>query len=185
MQSPEEKLKEITGSRKEAQEQEQVPDRYTFEIDVTDSRGKRFQGRFTTRAPTIEDMINVGRLKAAFLPEGAVDDPVSATLNHMTCHLAVVLESKPSWWNPYKFYTSDPLVAVHREVAAYEARFLGTGQESGAESGEDPSRDGSGQSQGSGRGVDRGPDVERSVQAPAERSETIVSNRKGSPGTGY
>lgn len=173
MQSPEEKLKQINSPK---EDREQVPDRYTFEIDIKDSRGKQYRGSFTTKAPTIADLINIGRLKASYLPEGAVDDPAAAGFNHMVCHLAVVLVSKPTWWVPHQFYSAEPLLAVHKEVTAYETRFLGHGQGSRAGSEDDSG-------QGSGPEMDRESDLEPEVQSAPERSETIISNRKGGPGT--
>lgn len=164
MQSPEEKLKSFSA-------EEPVSDRYSFTVDVTDPRGKRWYGHFVAKAPTLGEMVDIGRLKASYLPEGAVDDPSAAMINEMICRLAYCLVEKPTWWNPVQFTDVAPLSAVYEEVTAFHRRFRGE---------KDPkqNRSASEDQDRSGDTVAGQADLGRKVRPAAERSETIVSNRE-------
>lgn len=171
MDSPEARLKSFSESDSKESGPKEVKDRYPFTIDVTDARGKQWRGDFVAKAPTLADMINIGRLKASYLPQGAIDDPAAAGITEMICHLAVVLVEKPSWWKPLEFHDVAALYAVYEEVTAYERRFRG-------EPDSNPARVPETDQDRPGDSLDGPPDLGRQVQSAPERSETIVSNRK-------
>lgn len=96
----------------------------SFTVDVKDDFGQRWKGDFVYKVPTLGEQIQIGRLKAEYLPNGAAADPNALGLVEIVCYLSVTLRKKPDWWKPFELYDSTPLMAVWKEVMAHEAKFL-------------------------------------------------------------
>lgn len=171
MKSPEEMLREMDESR-----DEQAPDQISpikiIKLDVKGSRGKRYSGEFTFHVPNIGDQIRIGKLKAEYLPNGAMADPNAGMLVEQTCYLAVTIRKAPKWWQPFALYDAAPISALYAEGTAYEASFHGSrpdlsgDEEASGEAGEDDGR----------ANVAGSSTVGRKVQPPAKRRETLTAD---------
>jgi len=145
-------------------------------LDVTGSRGKRYQGVFHFKCLQLGDQVQLAKLKAHYLPQGAAADPNGMLLVEQICYLEVaLLDPKPDWWRPFQLYDATPVSALYTEVASYEARFHG----------EDPDRRGLPEVSGA-EGEHDGGDppagdaaVGRKVQPPAQRRETLIAHSAG------
>lgn len=181
MVSPEEMLKqqqdEGRKSKKDQAEEERVSPVTSFELDVEDSRGVRWQGRFTYKVPNLGEQVSIARLKTAYLPQGSQADAHGELVNEMTCYLAVTLQDKPDWWDPYKFYDLTPLRDVYAKCREHENLFLGRNVDGGSRSG------GVAEEGDTARSEDvRGSDVDEDVQPSRKRREVLTSDPAGSSG---
>lgn len=117
-------------------EKEELPPITHIELDCVDSRGHRYRGTFIFKVPTIGDQIEIGQMKARYLPQGSAADANAALLNEMVCFLEVTLQKpRPEWWKPFELYDSLPVTRVYAEALKYERRFLGRGQVDGSNEG--------------------------------------------------
>lgn len=165
-----------TASKKP--KEEELPAVTTIEVDVTDGRGKRYAGSFVYNVPPLGAQLKVARLKATLLPAGAPTDVNGALIAEMMAYCEITLgKPRPAWWKPHTFFDMVPLAAVYGRCRAYEARFLGA---------EEPADDGRSDSSevGDRLAADGEDDVERRVQAPAERRETLVAHSSRGVGAG-
>ena len=122
--SPDELRKQWNAAEND-KEAEDLPPLTTLSIDVEGSRGKRYQGSFVFKVPTIGEQIEIGRLKAAYLPQGSAADPNAALLVEQCCFLEVTLQKKglPAWFRPFELYDAAPISALYAEAIKYERRF--------------------------------------------------------------
>jgi len=141
---------------------------YAFNLDVEGENERRWQGRFIYEVPNIGEKIQIGQMKATYLPQGALADLNASALTEMVCYLSVTLKEKPAWFKPMELMDEKPLVAVYEEVLGYEQKFHGSGTL------EQTNGEGSKSSQGSGEADTT--DVGRKIQPPTKRSETIISH---------
>lgn len=111
--------------KKEDGGSEELSPIHTFEIDVKDYRGKRWQGKFVFHVPALGAQVKIARLKAALLPAGAASDANGALIAEMMAYTQVCFTEKPSWWKPERFYDPLPLITAYKEARMYERRFLG------------------------------------------------------------
>lgn len=125
MLDPSEARKRLESLNEEAPEAAQLSPKTVLRVDVTDGRGKRYQGNFPFRVPTIGDQVRIGQLKAVYLPNGAAADPNAAMLVEQMCYLEACLEQpRPAWWQPTSFYDTAPITALYKEALDYERKFL-------------------------------------------------------------
>ena len=174
-------LRERLESDKQNDAEEEKPELLPmtkFAIDFTDRKGKRWQGEFVYKVPTLGDMLRIANLKTAQLPAGSPWDANGAMLSEMMCYLEVTLQKpRPKWWSPHLFYSAEVLAKVYAEATGYADRFLGRIAEGRGDEGKTREDEGDAPS-----GDD---DVERDVQPPAERRETLVSHTsRGSSASG-
>lgn len=175
MQTPEELLKQIEDTEKaEAQDRGELPAMTRLHIDVEGTRGKRYRGEFHYTVPTLADQIQMGRLKATYLPQGAAADANAAILAEQICYLAVTIQDpKPEWWNPFAMYDAAPIGALYGEALKYERKFHGRDED---DRGDDAGAAESSAGSDGGSEADGEATVGRKVQPPAKRRETIVSH---------
>ncbi len=161
--------KVLGGTSEDDDSSDELPAITKLAIDVTDERGKRFVGEFTYTVPTLGDQLLIGRKKALLFPAGILPGDSSGMISEMTAYLEVTLakEGRPSWYKPTRFYGAAVLSEIYAHARAYEARFLGVG-------GDDDAVDAKETAEGSDAAGEG--DVERDVQPPAERRETLVSH---------
>lgn len=151
------------------EEKPDLPPMTKFAIDFADRKGKRWQGEFIYKVPTLGDMLRIANLKTAQLPAGSPWDANGAMLSEMMCYLEVTLQKpRPKWWSPHLFYSAEVLAKVYAEATAYADRFLGRTPPSGGDEGKAREEEGDAPP-----GDD---DVEREVQPPSQRRETLVSH---------
>jgi hypothetical protein len=172
-----------SNAKKRASDEEAEDADYTEElsavtaidIDFTDSRKKRFVGKFTFTVPTIGDYVRITNLKATMAPGGA-GDANGAFLVEMMCFLQITLgENRPAWWQPHRFYDPSLLTHVYGRCKDYEARFRGFSSDV---DGDDA------QGAEARRGAEGDDAVERKVQPPAERRTVVASHAPRSAGAG-
>lgn len=173
-----------TPKKDEDESNGDVPAVKRIDIDMKDTRGKHHEGFVVFRVPTIGMQIEIGNLKATMMPGGVPSDgDASGLMNEMLCYLEVCLDKKqrPDWWKPHRFYDASILSFVYAQARAHHARFLGHAEIDGDDAG----------STGEGRDDDGRDALERDLQPPAERRETLVSHsdrgaragqRKSGPG---
>lgn len=109
---------------------------YTFHFDWTDSRGKRWQGGFTTHYPTPRDLLQAGTMQArltASTPKESLD-ALTDEIAFIMSRLAFCLDDRPTWFSdPLSIVDGVPLLqAVYGEVAAFEQFFRVHGSTEGA-----------------------------------------------------
>jgi|WetSurMetagenome_2_1015567.scaffolds.fasta_scaffold36956_3 hypothetical protein len=144
--SPEELKDALEGKAEETPEQryerlESEPKmkvEYTFTIDYTDGRGKRWHGEFVNRILSYKLRSRVGAMRASMsggLPLEALDLP-TMEINEKLAHLTISLTARPKWAEGEKLADLlDPKILdlIYSEVASHEATFHGRGpdQETG------------------------------------------------------
>lgn len=134
--TPDEMGASLQSAPLEAAEKEKLDAETWFEIDCTDTRGNRYRGRFHYRVPTLGQTIEIGRMKAAYLPNGAATDRTAALLVEQICYLHITLQKPtPAWWKPFELYDALPVSTLYAEAISYEARFLGVGSNDGSNKG--------------------------------------------------
>ena len=168
---PEAALAKIQGTATQESKDEDLPAVKIIEIDVPGRRGQRYVGRFHYTVPTIGQQIQMGALKAAYLPAGAGGDTQAASLADILAYLTVTITfsvayPKPKCWDPLNVYNAAPSTELYGRCLAYEARFHGEdSQERDVE--EDARREPDDE------GASAAP-VGRKVQAPPKRPETLA-----------
>jgi len=177
--SPEDILKQFEAvDAIDKDEDDLLPPITHLKIDVTGIRGKRYQGDFVYKVPTLADQISIGRLKNTYLPQGGAADANASILVEQISYLAVTIQDpKPEWWEPFGSYDATPLSALYKEALSYEQRFhgelanRGSAQSGVADAGPEnnPRNDADGEAH-----------VGRKVQPSAERRETIVAHSQRS-----
>jgi hypothetical protein len=168
LRTPAEMRAEVEGADSD-QQAEQLPPTTTFNIDET-VRGRRFQGTFGFKVPTLADQIVIGQMKNRYLPGGGTADVQSALLVEYICYLEVTLTSKPTWWKPLEFTEADLVMKVYQEAVSYTNRFLGRGPKRREADSDDGGED------GGGGDSDPEGDVEPSVSSPDQRSKTTLAH---------
>lgn len=127
---PEDVLAKTRGAEEDEKDTELLPAQQPIEIDCKDGRGKRYTGRFLFTVPNIGQQIEIGKLKAIYLPQGSPADVNATVLVETICFLTVTIafndtHKKPAWWNPLKAYSMEPYTQLYGRCLEYEARFHG------------------------------------------------------------
>ncbi len=166
-------LRQNAASDEAEQQDEQLDPVTTIELTVQGERGRRYQGRFHYHVPNLGEQIEIGRLKAVYLPQGSVSDPNAAVLVDALCYLQVCVTfneqfPKPAWWTPMRMYDATPFLELWGRCLEYEARFHGRGEERREDA------EGSGDAEGSDGGG--AVSVGRKVPPPTERRETLAGD---------
>lgn len=182
MDSPDAALDQIKRDQRDPAQEAQVelPPQTVIEIDVKDARGRRYQTKAIYRVPNLQDQIQIGQLKAVYLPNGS-PDPQVLSLVDAVCYLTVTLSfseqyPEPSWWKDrMQLYDVTPLFALYGRALDYERKFLGDSEDDRASQG-----DGQVSADQGGHDRDGEAHVGRKVQAPPERSETLAAHGEGS-----
>ncbi len=176
LEGPEELRKRMADESKGAQKPGEIDytrPYHSFEFDRT-VRGQQYKGTFTSKVPSLGDMIEIGRMKTAYLPQGSAADASAAVLVEAICYLEVVLEKdRPEWWSPLDFLDSAIVMMVYAEVVAYANKFLGRDTESGDTAGTDEE-----QGEPGGTGSPDESSVDEDVQPAPQRREVVISPRK-------
>lgn len=134
--TPDEMSAALQSAPLEAAEKEKLDAETWIELDCTDARGFRYQGRFHFRVPTLGQQIEIGRMKAAYLPNGAAMDRTATLLVEQICYLHITLQKPlPKWWTPFEMFDATPVSTLYAEAISYEARFLGAGSNAGSNAG--------------------------------------------------
>lgn len=98
---------------------------YTFTVDWTDARGKRWQGSFDSTIPTIQMQRQAGILQARLndgLPKASLD-PVTDEINYILAQSAYRITKFPDWWKPAELNDVNLLYAVYQHVMEHEQFF--------------------------------------------------------------
>ena len=113
---------------------------YEFDLDYTDARGKKWEGRFITKIldQTTRGLASV--LQARLAGSSPYDslNPLAREMTIVRSHIAYSLTKRPKWAEGEKLDNIlDPgvLQAIFTEVASHESFFLGWGDDA-SESGE-------------------------------------------------
>lgn len=164
--------------RKAKGQQDDVPTRmdspiYTFNVDLTDSRKKRYTGRFTGKVPNLGDQVAIGQMKAAYLPQGSPADPNALAIAEMISYCHVVLTEKPDWWQPHLFWDVEPLQVVYNKCREAEDRFLGIDANGRRDAG---GAEGDAQDSGAADHHAEGA-VDGGVSASSQRREVLASHK--------
>jgi len=167
-----EQIEESFKPSDEKEEAEDLPPITKIHIDVQGWRGRRYEGDFVFKVPTLGDQIAIGRMKAAYLPTGSPTDPNAMVLTEQICYLEVTLQKpRPDWWKPFQLYDGVPVSALYAEAVAYERRFHGEAPKAPAvPEGDSKSDDAAGDGAG-----DQAP-VGRKVPPSAERRTVIAAH---------
>jgi hypothetical protein len=99
---------------------------YTFSLDWTDSRGKRWQGEFTTKILNLQEQQAMGILRARYQAgtELSALDRATATLNLQLAHLQYALTKRPTWAENLLTLLDPRLVAaIYEHVTGHESFF--------------------------------------------------------------
>lgn len=177
---PEELLRsqDLKREQKDAQEvAEALPPVTTLSIDCVDGRGKRYQGEFYFKVPTLGDRLRIGNLKLGYFPGGEPPDATSVQMVHIICYLTVTIRfddgrfKKPHWWDPWNLYDATPFAQLYKEAAQYERKFHGEDSDAGDIQAID-------QEQEPRTGGDDAAPVGRKVRASSERRETLTANSR-------
>ena len=129
-QAPEEVVAELDEPR--------MKEEWTFHFHYKDKVGRIWKGDFTNRILTIDQVNQVGVIRAGLcgnLPIMALD---AATLDNseMLSHLTVSLVKRPKWAASLgKLHDPELLRALYAEVSSHEDFFHGRAQDSEAGSG--------------------------------------------------
>ncbi len=105
-------------------------DRYSFEINYTDGRGKQWKGEFETKILTIGEREISGLIQARKKGNSNIESFSALTieLHLMISHLQCSLTKRPKWAeNLEELYDFGILQEIYEEVASHEAFFLGWG----------------------------------------------------------
>jgi hypothetical protein len=98
----------------------------TFEIDMTNKAGEKFQGKFVVHRPTVKETIKIGLITAKEL-EGQVAnvDVFTYDLAQMVATFDVVVDEAPKWFDPREMRDSEVLRAVWQKYADHLRAFQG------------------------------------------------------------
>lgn len=108
---------------------------YTFQFDWTDTRGKRWQGSFTTHYPTPRDLLQAGTMQARLTGSTPKDslDALTDEIAFIVSRLSFCLDNRPDWFgDPLSMVDGVPLLqAVYGEVLSFEQFFRKHGTTTG------------------------------------------------------
>jgi hypothetical protein len=169
-----EKLKDqLLAPSDDEKPDEDLPAITTLNLDVVGEKGKRYTASLTYKVPNLGEQILIGNMQAQYLPRGGLADSNAALLTEQICYLTVTLQRPlPDWWKPFAFFDATPVSALYALAVAYERRFHGA--DAKPKRPEETAREG--EADDSGDGVEAVSAVGRKVQAPAKRSEVLVSH---------
>jgi hypothetical protein len=100
---------------------------WTFQFDWTDSRGKRFAGRFTNRILTLGLLQRVAAAQAAMQQGQPVESfsPAMLVINNAISHMIFSLTERPAWAKDLTALTSVELVMkLWEKVRSHEDRYF-------------------------------------------------------------
>ena len=127
---PSEVRKRANPAKEDKAVKEKVSPIFPFEVDYTTRDGEQLKGRFVFKVPSVGLQIEIARMKAIYLPTGAMADPNGQLLVEMISYLDVTLQEKPSWWLPHEFYDHGVISHVYGRCLNHEAKFLGKASKS-------------------------------------------------------
>lgn len=126
--------KDVEAPPDKARDDPKGHERYSFELDWTDGRGKRWLGEFTNKILSLRERQLVGVMRARFaggMPVSSVDE-MTHEINLMLAHLAFSLVEKPDWAEELRNIQNVQLLQeIYAEAASHEATFLGWGAAEG------------------------------------------------------
>jgi hypothetical protein len=98
----------------------------TFEIDMTNKLGEKFQGKFTVHRPTVKETIQIG-LRTTKELEGQLAnvDVDTYYLAQMVCTFDVITDEAPKWFIPREMRDTEVLRAVWKQYADHLHEFQG------------------------------------------------------------
>jgi len=111
---------------------EGLPSDYVFDLDYTDTRGRKWVGKFKAHILTIQQRAQVGLTRARLLNGISLASLDSYTLQllEMQAYLAIALDSSPEWAKKVDSIRDVAVLnALYQEVANYEGRYFRTGSE--------------------------------------------------------
>lgn len=130
--SPEETAAELDEPRMKKE--------WTFHFHYEDQVGRRWDGDFTNRILSLDDINRVGTIRAGscnYAPIAALD---TATIvnSEQLAHLTVSLIKRPQWAaNLGELLDPEILARLYREVSSHEEIFFGRGPDQKAGAGRD------------------------------------------------
>jgi len=109
---------------------------YTFQFSWADSRGKKWEGTFTTHYPTPLDLLRAGTMQSRLLggaPKESLD-ALTDEIAFIVARLTFSLDDKPEWFkDPLSIVDGVPLLqAVYSEVLGFEQFFREHGSVAGS-----------------------------------------------------
>lgn len=172
---PEEVLAELRGKAHDEEEAEEMDPSTVITMDLED-RGRRYTGRFLYTVPTLGQSIELGALKARYLPQGSASDANAALLADVIAYLTVTIRfdkkhPKPKWWDPMNARFVAPYSWLYGRCLEYEAQFLGNREDGAGDEEGDDGRDESGEHEAA-----RQHGVGDEVQPPPKRRETLAGD---------
>lgn len=105
-----------------------LEERYTFEFNHKDQRGKVWKGTFVNKALTLGERQMVGHLRARLNHPYTIEqlDALTNEINLIIAHLTFSLQEKPKWAQDLRsLHQFEVLQALYAEVALHEDIFLG------------------------------------------------------------
>ena len=142
----------------------------TLVLDVTAAGGKKYEGKFQFRVPSMGDRIDIAALRSRYLQELEHVDSTGTNIADALAYLSITIDnaSAPAWWrdsnNGIDLYHYEPLFKLYALGRAYESTFLGYTVD-------DPATDGS---DADGLHADVDGNVDGDVQPTVERSEILA-----------
>ena len=152
-----------------AEAPKQLPPTTVISIDVEDSSGRRYQGKFVYSVPTLRHMVAIARIKAGYLPGGSPMDAAGAAIVEMLSYLEVTIgkENRPDWFtNSLDLYDMTPVSELYKEALDYERKFHRGSANAGS----------SGASAGAGSDRTDQSAVVEDVEPTPQRRETLFSH---------
>jgi hypothetical protein len=135
--SPEEIVAELDDPK--------LKEEYTFELNYVDGRGRTYKGTFTNRILNLDQISEVGVLRAikcGNIPLIALDVTTVDTAERLA-HCTVSLVKRPKWAADLgKLRDPEILHLLYKEVSSHEDTFLGRGQDQEAGPGGEGDTDG-------------------------------------------
>lgn len=124
---------ELAGENYEEQQEKESSDprlneKYSFELNFKDRRGKIWSGRFTNKILTIQEQFNVNYALSSLtgkVPIDSIQKDILITAQRIS-HLMISLIEKPDWAKDLtQLKTIDVIDAIYQEVDSHEAIFFG------------------------------------------------------------
>jgi hypothetical protein len=134
----EELSKELSGGEESPEEvvaeldEPRMKEEYTFDFKYVDKRGRPWAGEFTNRILDLNQISEVGVLRARHCGGLPIEtlDPATFDNSEMLAHCTTSLIKRPKWAaNLGKLKDPALLRALYVEVTSHEDIFLGRGQD--------------------------------------------------------
>jgi len=142
----------------------------TLVLDVTAVSGKKYEGKFQFKVPSMGDRIDIAALRSRYLQELEHVDSTGTNIADALAYLSITIDgaSAPAWWresnNGIDLFHYEPLFKLYALGRAYESTFLGYTPD-------DSATDGANEN---GPASDADGGVDGDVQPAVERSEVLA-----------